>query len=120
MRPTAIFADGLIRFQLSNQNCHQQGWVISLGPRTENIWINELLDEAGEEAMFAAESVHSMPAREDQSVSDVEKQSRDLLSPESCQGRAEIGTIQHNYSNGKPFLLRFTDQTDIILYPFPF
>lgn len=95
-----------------------------MAPKSEVNWIDDAFadkTEPDEKLGSAIRSRQTTPAKgiRDLMLPDMEKQSRSVMNS-PCSGKvgAELGVTEKHYPDGKPFLVRFSDQTDVILYPF--
>ncbi|KAF7258280.1 hypothetical protein EG68_05178 [Paragonimus skrjabini miyazakii] len=94
-----------ISYQLSNPTCLAHGWTITVDDtavRVDSMTQDaELTGQAGQKTPFTTE----MDLEAQRIVSRSDYQSIDL------------GVVQHNYDDGRPFIIQFTDNTGIVFYP---
>ncbi|KAF5398391.1 hypothetical protein PHET_08052, partial [Paragonimus heterotremus] len=94
-----------ISYQLSNPNCLAHGWTIKVEDTAVRVDLitkdAELTGQAGQKTPHATEM-------------DVEAQR--IVSRSDYQS-IDLGVVQHNYEDGRPFIIQFTDNTGIVFYP---
>ncbi|KAF8570499.1 hypothetical protein P879_00566, partial [Paragonimus westermani] len=105
---TVIKDQNTISYQLSNPTCLAHGWTIKVDDtaiRVDSMMKDaELVGQAGQKTPHTTE----MDVGAQRIFSRSDYQSIDL------------GVVQHNYEDGRPFIIQFTDNTGMVLYPFTY
>ncbi|KAF6768468.1 hypothetical protein AHF37_09897 [Paragonimus kellicotti] len=97
-----------ISYQLSNPNCLAHGWTIKVDDTTI------LAESITKDAELTGQAGRKTPH-----TTKMDMEDQRIFSRSDYQS-IDLGVVQHNYEDGRPFIIQFTDNTGIVLYPFKY